>query len=120
MHQTLANATFQVIAGGSRGSGFSFISEDIVITNFHVVKGIATFLNGKVSGTLQLRCEDDVTILADIIVVDEHNDFAVLKLKTKLPANRVILQPMDSFKPVRGKKTGFCRISTWISRPSYA
>jgi len=107
MHQTLANATFQVIAGGSRGSGFSFISEDIVITNFHVVKGIVAFVNGKVSGVLQLRCEDDVILLADIIVVDERNDFAVLKLKTKLPENRVVLQPLDSFKPARGKKLVF-------------
>lgn len=37
MHQTLANATFQVIAGDSRGSGFSFMREDLVVTNFHVV-----------------------------------------------------------------------------------
>ncbi len=36
MHQRLANATFQVISGNFSGSGFSFISKDVVITNYHV------------------------------------------------------------------------------------
>ncbi len=34
MHQRLANATLQVISGNFSGSGFSFISKDVVITNY--------------------------------------------------------------------------------------
>lgn len=107
MHQQIANATFQVIAGDSCGSGFSFIKEEYVITNFHVVKSMMNVKTGRPIGYIQLRSESDEILLADIIGTDCTNDFAVLKLKTTLPAGRGVLQPAESFKPIRGKRLIF-------------
>ncbi|HCL6722992.1 TPA: trypsin-like peptidase domain-containing protein [Citrobacter freundii] len=107
MHQQIANATFQVIAGDSCGSGFSFMKEEYVITNFHVVKNMLNLTTGKPLDYIQLRSENDEILLADLIMVNSGNDFAVLKLKTALSAGREVLQPSDSFKPIRGKKLIF-------------
>lgn len=107
MHQQIANATFQVIAGNSCGSGFSFMKEEYVVTNFHVVKNMMNFQTGKQIDYIQLRSENDEILLADIVMMDGENDFAVLKLKTTLSAGREVLQPSDCFKPVRGKRLIF-------------
>ncbi|QIG28431.1 S1 family peptidase [Leclercia adecarboxylata] len=107
MHQQIANATFQVIAGDSRGSGFSFMKEEYVITNFHVVKNMINSQTGRPIDYIQLRTESDEILLADIVRANSDNDFAVLKLKTTLSAGREVLQPSDSFKPIRGKRLIF-------------
>ena len=107
MHQQIANATFQVIAGGSRGSGFSFMEEEYVVTNLHVVANMINFQTGKPVDYIQLRTESDEILLADIVMVNSDNDFAVLKLKTTLSAGREVLQPSDGFKPIRGKRLIF-------------
>ena len=107
MHQQIANATFQVIAGASRGSGFSFMTEEYVITNLHVVRNMINFQTGKPIDYIQLRTENDEILVADIVLVNNDYDLAVLKLKTTLSAGREVLQPSDSFKPIRGKRLIF-------------
>ena len=107
MHQHLANATFQVIAGTSCGSGFSFLREDLVITNFHVVKPLVDLQNSRTLGPATLITESGQNILAQIIHVDIQYDFAVMRISESLPPDRVVLQPCTNFTPSRGLRLIF-------------
>lgn len=83
------------------------MTEEYVITNFHVVKNMVNFTTGKPIDYIQLRCVNDEILLADLIMVNSDHDFAVLKLKTALPTGREVLQPSESFNPIRGKRLIF-------------
>ncbi|HFE3319572.1 TPA: serine protease [Escherichia coli] len=107
MHQTLANATFQVIAGTSCGSGFSFLREDLVITNLHVVKPLVDLENGRTLGQATLITESGQNFLAKILYVDIPYDFAVMRISESLPPDRVVLQPCTNFTPARGLRLIF-------------
>ncbi|PKQ51302.1 hypothetical protein CXH12_02325 [Citrobacter portucalensis] len=107
MHQTLANATFQVIAGDSRGSGFSFMREDLVVTNFHVVATCCDLHNLRQINNVILQTEANEHIEAQILRIDVNNDFAIMRLQSPLPAGRTVLQPSAGFTPTRGKKLIF-------------
>lgn len=82
MHQTLANATFQVIAGDSRGSGFSFMREDLVVTNFHVVATCCDLQSMRQINNVTLQTEANEHIGAQILHVDGSNDFAIMQLQS--------------------------------------
>ncbi|MCZ7840127.1 serine protease [Leclercia adecarboxylata] len=107
MHQNLANATFQVIAGGSSGSGFSFMRPDIVVTNFHVVSSLIDVEKHKTLGFITLLTESGQQLQAEIKYADLANDFAILQLLEALPENRVVLQPAHGFLPERGARLIF-------------
>ncbi len=107
MHQRLANATFQVISGNFSGSGFSFISKDVVITNYHVISNLVDVKQQKTLGQVKLRCENETELFANIELVDVSNDFAILRLQDKLPEGREVLQPLEPFEPKRGLKLMF-------------
>lgn len=107
MHQTLANATFQVIAGDSRGSGFSFMREDLVVTNFHVVATCCDLQAMRQIGPVTLQTEANEHIGAQILHIYGDNDFAIMRLQSPLPAGRTVLQPSAGFTPTRGKKLIF-------------
>lgn len=107
MHQTLANATFQVIAGDSRGSGFSFMREDLVVTNLHVVATCCDLQAMRQIGPVTLQTEANEHIGAQILHIDGDNDFAIMRLQSPLPAWRTVLQPSAGFTPTRGKKLIF-------------
>ncbi|EIR5746024.1 trypsin-like peptidase domain-containing protein [Escherichia coli] len=107
MHQTLANATFQVIAGDSRGSGFSFMREDLVVTNLHVVATCCDLQAMRQIGPVTLQTEANEHIGAQILHIDGDNDFAIMRLQSPLPAGRTVLQPSAGFTPTRGKKLIF-------------
>ncbi|HAJ7390815.1 TPA: trypsin-like peptidase domain-containing protein [Escherichia coli] len=107
MHQHIANATFQVIAGTSCGSGFSFLREDLVITNLHVIKPLVDLENGRTLGQATLITESGQEILAKILYVDIEYDFAVMRVSDPLPAGREVLQPSNNFNPVRGLRLIF-------------
>lgn len=107
MHQTLANATFQVIAGDSRGSGFSFMREDLVVTNLHVVATCCDLQAMHQIGPVTLQTEANEHIGAQILHIDGDNDFAIMRLQSPLPAGRTVLQPSAGFTPTRGKKLIF-------------
>ncbi|RSB23631.1 S1 family peptidase [Enterobacter cloacae] len=107
MHQKIANATFQVVSGNSFGSGFSFINENYVITNYHVVSNMVNLEEKKALGLIKLRCEDNQLFSASIIHINIDCDFAVLKIESNLPEGREILQPAENFIPIRGLKLIF-------------
>ncbi|HEI9774288.1 serine protease [Klebsiella pneumoniae] len=107
MYQTLANATFQVIAGDYRGSGFSFMREDLVVTNLHVVATCCDLQNMRQINRVILQTEANDHIDAIILHIDSGNDFAIMRLQSPLPAGRTVLQPSTGFTPTRGKKLIF-------------
>ena len=107
MHQNLANATFQVIAGNKCGSGFSFLRDDIVVTNCHVVMPLLDVANKKTLGPAILVTESGQRLQAQIKKVDINDDFAVMQLSESLPAGRVVLQPATDFIPTRGMRLIF-------------
>ncbi len=107
MHQNLANATFQVIAGDECGSGFSFLRDDIVVTNCHVVMPLLDVANKKTLGPAILVTESGQRLQAQIKKVDLNDDFAVMQLSESLPSGRVVLQPATDFIPTRGLKLIF-------------
>lgn len=107
MHQHIANATFQVIAGDSSGSGFSFIREDLVVTNYHVIESCFNLETRSQTHSIILKTEANEQIAAGIVYFDHGNDFVIMKLLSALPTGRVVLQPSVGFSPTRGKKIIF-------------
>ncbi|WP_316549516.1 S1 family peptidase [Klebsiella michiganensis] len=107
MYQNLANATFQVIAGDSCGSGFSFMREDLVVTNFHVVATCCDLQELRQINPVILQTEANEHIGAQILHIDGDNDFAIMRLQSPLPGGRTVLQPSAGFTPTRGKKLIF-------------
>lgn len=107
MHQNLANATFQVLAGGSRGSGFSFLRNDLVVTNCHVVMPLLDLVNNRTLGLATLITESGQRFQSQIKCVDLDNDFAVMQLTESLPSGRQVLQPAPDFSPTRGLRLIF-------------
>ncbi|MGB7799822.1 S1 family peptidase [Buttiauxella sp.] len=107
MHQNLANATFQVIAGDSLGSGFSFMREDLVVTNLHVVASCCDLLALRQINSVTVKTEANERIGGQILHIDGDNDFAIMRLQSPLPAGRTVLQPSIGFTPTRGKKLIF-------------
>lgn len=116
IYQKLANATFQVVAGDSRGSGFSFLRNDLVITNLHVVRSIIDSKKRTTITPIILVTELGQALRAELVYVDGKNDFAILRLSESLPAGREILQPHIGFIPERGLRTIFAGFPHGISQ----
>jgi S1-C subfamily serine protease len=64
------------------GSGFIWDTQGHVVTNFHVVAGVA---NG---GSLTITLQDQSTLPAEVRGVEPRKDIAVLKIKA--PANKLV------------------------------
>ena len=104
MHQHLAGATVRIVAGDSSGSGFSYVSDRLVITNHHVIEPhLASGVN------IVAVTEAGVALPARLVVYSpkDQADFAVLELQEDLPAGRVVLQPAQSPNTARGARMLF-------------
>lgn len=90
-HQQLANSTLQILSANSLGSGFHFIDKRFAITNYHVVKPSILNSTCPVIGMTEdgRKYEYDIVEYSD----DSHFDFALLKCKTNIETDRIILQP---------------------------
>lgn len=113
MHQTLANATFQVIAGDSRGSGFSFMREDLVVTNFHVVATCCDLQSMRQINNVTLQTEANEHIGAQILHVDGSNDFAIMQLQPPPSWRKNSPSTICWVCSIQGQKSNFCRIPAW-------
>ncbi|WP_195322550.1 S1 family peptidase [Klebsiella grimontii] len=107
MHQNLANATFQVLAGNSCGSGFSFMRDNLVVTNFHVVKQLIDLKTKTAETPAIIVTEFGKRMLAFVVKFDEENDFAIMRIPGKLPDGRTVLQPSTNFVLQRGARVIF-------------
>lgn len=104
MHQRLADATFRIVAGNSSGSGFSYVSDRLVVTNHHVIEPHLTSGAGITAVT-----EAGVALPARLVVYSpkDQADFAVLELQQALPPGRIVLQPASSPNTDRGARVLF-------------
>jgi S1-C subfamily serine protease len=104
MHQQLANATFRIQCGPSRGSGFSFRSRRIIVTNFHVVA--PHFASAQ---TVHAFAEDGTQFALRVLAHSPENqfDFAILEAPLDVGPERHVLQPDTSAVVQRGTKTIF-------------
>lgn len=104
MHQQLADATFRIQCGPSSGSGFSFRSANIVVTNFHVV---AAHQAG--AQPISAIAEDGTQIPLRLIAHSPENqfDFAILEAQAAAPAGRHVLQPQVMGDVPRGTEIIF-------------
>lgn len=107
MHQNTANATFQVLCGNTTGSGFSFMRDDVVITNCHVVAPSIDPLTMRPLANPILITETGQQLHAHIRHVDDRNDFAILQVLSPLPEGRSVLHPSSTFVPIRGTRLIF-------------
>ena len=104
MHQLLANATFRIVCGNSSGSGFSYRSSSIVVSNHHVIEPALT--SGQ---SIVAICEDGTKIPLKLIGHSDKSkyDFALLQIQGDLPSNREILYPDNNHAITRGRKIMF-------------
>lgn len=91
IHQRLANATLQILSGTSIGTGFHFMDQRYVLTNYHVV---SQSINDGTTPILG-RTEDGRTYGFSVVDFsdDSHDDFALLECKTDIGPGREILLP---------------------------
>lgn len=112
MHQDVADATFQIECGSSRGSGFSFRSLDVVLTNAHVVQ---PFLNDGIPAFAGTGTGQQIPL--DLIAFSPPNqhDFALFRAASQMPANRQFLSPRLNALPSRGHEVVFAGFPHGIS-----
>ena len=87
MVKDVTPAIVQIITGSSRGTGFIFDKEGLVVTNDHVVSGFEVVL---------VRPSDGRTLQADVLGVDELADLAVLKIRGDKEFQPVTLGDSDA------------------------
>jgi hypothetical protein len=96
-HEALASATVQIVRGSSRGSGFHFLRDDIIVTNHHVV-------DSEAGDVLAVTENQDQLQLSEL----EHSprterDFVIYRVQGPVPKGRTVLQPASpSAIPRRG------------------
>jgi len=104
MHQQLANATFRIQCATSSGSGCSFRSRQIIITNYHV---IAPYFAS--AQAIHAFAEDGTQLALRVLAhsPEDQFDFAIMETLADVGASRHILQPDAAAVIGRGTKTIF-------------
>jgi S1-C subfamily serine protease len=103
VHQSLADATFRIQCGQSSGSGFTFRSPAVAVTNYHV---IAPYLASNMP--ILAVTENGAQIAMKLLSHSPENqfDFAILEAQQIVPPGRHVLLP--SLAPVpRGTEIVF-------------
>ena len=101
--ENIAKATLKIECGNTRGSGFHFQKQDIVVTNFHVVKPY-TSQGVKIFSKTELGNQAELELLA--YSPENEFDYAILRTKDKLNEERVVLEP-KCIIPTRGMSVCF-------------
>jgi S1-C subfamily serine protease len=70
----LALSTVSIIAGGATGSGFVVSQERWIITNYHVIEGVAR------TAMVQVHFGSGTTLSARILEIDQSHDLALLEI----------------------------------------
>lgn len=90
MHDEIAKSTFYIESGESSGSGFHFMSEDIILTNAHVVESA---INGLESVTATTETGTTVPLSVSRYSPKEKYDFAILEAMDDFQEDRHVLEP---------------------------
>ncbi len=104
MHQDVADSTFQIQCGSSRGSGFSFRAIDTIVTNSHVIEPLLR--NGTPAVALT---ESGQQVSLNLIASSptNQNDFAIFRATSPVPTGRRFLSPKLNAMPPRGHEVVF-------------
>ena len=100
----LANATLRIECGSACGSGFQFLSDDIIVTNCHVID--SHLVNKSV---ITARTGDGRHSEAELLAFspkDEY-DFAILRAANTLGTGRMILEPLQADRLALGSEVAF-------------
>ena len=103
LFENIGKATLKIECGNSRGSGFQFIKQNIVVTNFHVIK---PHINQKerILAKTELGNQTELELLA--YSPENEFDYAILRTIKDLKEDRVVLEPKHII-PNRGMKVCF-------------
>jgi len=101
--EDIAKATLKIECGNSSGSGFHFQKQDVVVTNFHVIKPYMS-QGAKIFGKTELGNQIELELLA--YSPENEFDYAILRMKGKLNEERVVLEP-KCITPTRGIRVCF-------------
>jgi len=101
MHKLIADATWQIQSGSNIGSGFSFIRDDIIVTNHHVIEP------SQINPTIPIlgRTENGIEVALELLKFSpkDQSDWAVLRIIGKLHSGRNVLTPDSSPNYERGQ-----------------
>ncbi len=86
--EDIAKATLKIESRTSSGSGFHFKTQDIAVTNFHVIKSHIN-QGEKIFGKTELGNQTELELLA--YSPENEFDYAILKMKEKLNEERAVL-----------------------------
>jgi len=101
--EDVGKATLKIECGNSRGSGFQFIKQNIVVTNFHVIKPHME-QNARILAKTELGNQTTLELLA--YSPEKELDYAILKMEGELEEERVALKP-NLITPNRGMRVCF-------------
>lgn len=90
LFEDIPRATLKIESGDSSGSGFHFVNNDIVVTNFHVVKP-HTDQRAKIFAKTELGNQIELELLA--CSPENEYDYAILRTKGRLEEQRIALRP---------------------------
>jgi len=101
--EDIAKATLKIECGNSRGSGFHFVKQDIVVTNYHVIEP-----HNKSGQKIFAKTESGGQTELELLSYSSENeyDYAMLKIKGKLEEERIVLEP-EHIIPHRGMEICF-------------
>jgi hypothetical protein len=96
LFENVAKATLKIECGEERGSGFHFVNENTVATNYHVIKSCITN-SQKVFAKTESGNQTELELLA--YSPQEEYDYAILKTKENLGESRAVLEPKLAVPP---------------------
>lgn len=88
--EDFAKATLKIECGNSLGSGFHFVKQEIVLTNFHVIKP-HTEQKVRIFARTELGNQAELKLLE--YSPEEEFDYAILRMVGDLGEERVALEP---------------------------
>ncbi len=101
--EDVGKATLKIECGNSQGSGFHFIKQNIVVTNFHVIKPYIEE-GERILAKTELGNQTQLELLA--YSPEKGYDYAILRTIKDLEEDRVALKPKPII-PSRGMKVCF-------------
>jgi len=101
--EDVAKATLKIECGDSRGSGFHFVKQDIVVTNFHVIRPYIE-QKEKIFAKTELGNQAELELLE--YSPEKEFDYAILRIVGDFEEERVALEPKH-ITPNRGMRVCF-------------
>lgn len=119
LYDTISDATVQIFVGENRrtdsgvGSGFHLLSEEVVVTNAHVVESV---IEGNQDAYARTEDGDEVglQLLEHSFIPQIGDDYAIFELDGEFESNREALEPTEN-TPERGNEVIFSGFPHGIS-----